>query len=147
MSKKSEGMEKIEKRLQDEERRDQEHAKEFPKLSKAILEGTPLSEDMVIRAVDGKKYHVTIQALSEGEIIEALDKSGLEFHDLGNAEKIKANIKFQHTICAKSLGGEWTTEELAKILTLGQSGKLTVRILALSGLGSSPELMDSFRST
>ena len=145
MSKKSEGMEKIEKRLEEEERRDQEHAKEFPKLSKAILQGTALSEDIVIRAVDGKKYHVTVRALSEGEIIEALDASGLEFHDLGNAQKIKANIKFQHTICAKSLG-EWTPEELAKILTFGQSGKLTVKILALSGLGTPPEVVSSFRS-
>ena len=146
MSKKSEGMEKIEKRIEGEARREEEHAKEFPKLSKAILQGTALTEDIVVRAIDGKRYHVTVRGLSEGEIIEALDQSGLEFHELGNLEKTKANMKFQHLICAKSLGSEWTAEELPRILTFGQSAKLTTRILTLSGLGTPPEVVNSFRT-
>jgi len=47
-----------------------------------------LTEQVEVQAIDGKKYQVRIRALGEVELIEALNQSGLEFHDLGNTEKL-----------------------------------------------------------
>jgi hypothetical protein len=143
MSEKSEGIKRIEKRLEEEERQEQEHVKEFPRFAKGVVEGT-LTEDAVIRAKDGKKYCVTIHALGEGEILEALDECELEIHEIGSQAKAKANMKFQHAICAKSIG-DMTPAEFANKVTFGQSAKLTQKILVLSNILSSAQAMSSFR--
>jgi len=162
MSKKSEGMEKIEKRLEEEQRRiqeeyerDQRNASQFPALTKLILQGTAMSEQRVVKHKDGKKYRVTIHALGEEEILDALDQVGLEAHELGSPLKTKANIRFQHAICKMSIknGNEdLKPEELGLGLLFGECSRLTQRILEMSGFptskaeqASQASTVDSFR--
>jgi len=100
-----------------------------------------LTEQVEVQAIDGKKYQVRIRALGEGEIMELLEQTGLDVLDIGNPEKSKANIKFQHAVCIRSTG-----EDAAKFLRFGQAVKLAVKILVLSGMPPSVEALSSVRN-
>jgi hypothetical protein len=144
VSEKSEGLKRIEKRLEEELAEEDKHTKDYPKLAKAAVQGAALQKEAVVKLTDGKKYCVTIRALSEGEVNEALDQAGMEYRDLGDPQKVKTNMRFQHIVCAKSMG-DWTPEEVAEKFMWGQSARLTFRILALSDLPVTEEKLDSFR--
>jgi len=134
-------------KLEEEVKADAETAKNFPVLAKAILQGTGQTEDATVVTADGKKHRVSIRALGEGEIIDAMEQAGIDLADLGSIKNFKANAKFQHIVCSKGIAGEnWSPEEIGKILRFGVPAKLSMRILRLSGFFTpTAEAMDLFR--
>jgi len=141
-------VETFRERMRAEIEADSEAAKEFPVLSKSLLEGTEVTHDATVEAKDGTKHRVTFRVLSEAEILEALDKSGLKFTELWSPDKMTENEKFQLLICHKAIVQKdgLTPEELGKTLRFGTSGKLCTKILFLSGFFvGSEEAMEFFR--
>ena len=134
-------------KLEEEVRADAETAKNFPVLAKAILQGTSQTEDATVVTADGKKHRVSVHALGEGDIIDAMEQAGIDLADLGSIKNFKANAKFQHIICSKGIVGEnWSPEEIGKVLRFGVPAKLSMRILRLSGFFTpTAEAMDLFR--
>jgi len=136
---------KFHEKLEEEARRDAEAAKQFPELTKSILQGTSKTEDATVVLKDGSKRRLTIRALGEGEIIDALNQAEMDLTDLGAVKDFSRHTKFQQIICSKAIvSDQFTPEEIGKAFQFGASGKLSVRILHLSGFFGT-EGMEFFR--
>ena len=114
--------------------------KEAPKLTAQLLQGPALSEEIVVRLKSGKFAKVTVHALSEGEVLEALaEKPDISLQNLTISD-YDAIIK----LAAKATG--FSEEDLKKGLAFGESAKIVNKAFQLSGYGQEAEL-ESFRES
>ena len=112
--------------------------REAPRLTAELLQGPALSEEIVVKLKTGKHAKITVRALSEGEMLEALaSKPNLS---LGNLTIGDYDVLVK--IAAKAT--DFTEEQLKNGLAFGESAAIAGKVFELSGFGRESEI-ESFR--
>lgn len=89
-------------------------------------------KDVTALLVSGEEVVLSLRALSESEVVEILEKEGLDFHQLGNPEYLSKSLKAQRALISKSLDDEVPPEKLADLLQFGEASKLVNEVLKIS---------------
>jgi len=138
MSKEEERRKRVEearKRIQAER---EKLLKEAPKLTAELLQGVAVSEEVPVRLKNGKFAKITVHALSEGDMLEALaSKPNL---NLGNLTISDYDVLVK--IATKAT--DFDEEQLKQGLAFGESAVIANKALELSGFGQEKEI-ESFR--
>ena len=109
-------------------------AKDAPKISAQLLEGTNYSEEIIVMLKTGAYGKLEISALSEGELLEAFAVLGMDkLQNLGEDETEfqVEDYEFFWKLIALSTG--FDKELIRKSFAMGESSMVGQRILEISG--------------
>jgi hypothetical protein len=115
----------------EERRREiQEIREAHDRISQIVVQGTEYHEPVTIKTIDKKEHSVEVYALSEKDLIEALQSAGQDLKDIGNQDKLISNLKLMSEVAARAT----RQPEIGKILLPLQSAPIALKALEISGL-------------
>jgi hypothetical protein len=108
---------------------------ENKKLAQLIMQGTRYHEPVEVRGVDSQLHKFEVSPLSDADLAELLTSSNVDLKDIGNRDKLAANMQFLQ----KGAGLVTGVPDVAGALMPLESLKLILRSFELSGLTGSPK--------
>jgi len=109
--------------------------KDHRRLSEMIEEGTAFHESIKVNAIDKKEYDVEVYPLSDADFAAVFEECGVDPTDIGNPNKLVANLKFLQKIAATAT----RDHNICTVLMPNESAKIMMKTFELSGLTVSPK--------
>jgi hypothetical protein len=100
-----------------------------------IEKGTAFHESIKVNAIDKKEYDVEVYPLSDADFAAVFEECGVDPTDLGNRNKLVANLKFLQKIAATAT----RDDNICTVLMPNESAKIMMKTFELSGLTASPK--------
>jgi hypothetical protein len=100
------------------------------RLSEILTEDMVRHETIKVHTTDGLEHEVEVYALSDADFFKALETSNVDLADIGNRDKLFANMRF-----ARSVANVATRDErIASFLLPNESAKVMMKAFEISGL-------------
>jgi hypothetical protein len=105
------------------------------KLAEMITKGTKYHEAVEVKGIDNELHSFEVSPMSDADLAELLQSTNVDLKDIGNREKMVANMQFLQ----KGAGIVTGTPDVAKALMPLESLKLILKSFELSGLTGVPK--------
>ena len=108
---------------------------ENKRIAQLIMEGTSHYEMVEVRGLDRQTHKFAVYPLSDGNLAELLNSTGVDLEDIGNKNKLSSNMQFLQKGAALVTG----VDDVGKVLMPLESLKLILKAFELSGLTGAPK--------
>jgi hypothetical protein len=105
------------------------------KLADLITKGTNYHEPVEVKGIDNEPHKFEVSPMSDADLAELLQSTNVDLKDIGNKEKMAANMQFLQ----KGAGIVTGVPDVAKALMPMESLKLILKSFELSGLTGIPK--------
>lgn len=105
------------------------------KLAELIQKGTNYHEPVEVRGIDNEPHKFEVSPMSDADLAELLQSTNLDLKDIGNRDKLAANMQFLQKGASIVTGAP----DVAKALMPMESLKLILKSFELSGLTGTPK--------
>jgi hypothetical protein len=105
------------------------------KRAELIMKGTRYHEPVEVKGIDKQTHTFDVFPMSDGDLAELLDSTGVDLRDIGDKEKLAKNLKFMQKGAALATG----VPDISRVLWPLESLKLIMKSFELNELTGTPK--------